>query len=144
MAAPPKKVVAKIKLQIPGGQANPSPPVGPALGQHGVNMMQFCQAFNAQSKDQMGKRLSVFIDVFQDRTFKFIVKTEITTDLIKKAAAIQKGSPIPNKEKVGKITKSQVKEIAQIKMRDLNATTMEAAMRIIEGSARSMGIDVVG
>lgn len=139
-----KKVTAIIKLQIPGGQANPSPPVGPALGQHGVNIMAFCKEFNAATKDQQGMIIPVVITVFQDKSFKFITKTPPAAVLLKKAAGIATGSGKPNKEKVGKVTKQQVMEIAKIKMKDLNANSEEAAFKIIAGTARSMGIEIVG
>ncbi len=139
-----KKVVAVIKLQIPGGQANPSPPVGPALGQQGVNIMAFCKEFNAATKDQAGMIIPVVITVFQDKSFKFITKSPPASVLLKKAAGIATGSKQPNKEKVGKVTRQQVLEIARIKMKDLNATTEEAAFKIIAGTARSMGIEIVG
>ncbi|HLB59504.1 MAG TPA: 50S ribosomal protein L11 [Bdellovibrionota bacterium] len=137
-----KKVVGLIKLQIPGGQANPAPPVGPALGQHGVNIMEFCKAFNARTKDTQGMTIPVVITVYQDRSFAFITKTPTATDLLKKAAGIIKGSGVPNKNKVGTVTKKQIEEIAKTKMKDLNAADVEGAMRIIEGSARSMGLEV--
>jgi large subunit ribosomal protein L11 len=139
-----KKVTAIIKLQIPGGQANPSPPVGPALGQHGVNIMAFCKEFNAATKDQQGMIIPVVITVFQDKSFKFITKTPPAAVLLKKAAGIATGSGKPNKEKVGKVTKQQVMEIVKIKMKDLNANSEEAAFKIIAGTARSMGIEIVG
>jgi large subunit ribosomal protein L11 len=138
-----KKVVAVIKLQIPAGEANPAPPVGPALGQHGVNIMEFCKAYNEATKDQRGMIVPVEITVYEDRSFTFITKTPPASVLIKKAIGIDKGSGEPNKNKVGKITREQIKEIAEIKMKDLNANDLEAAMRIIEGTARSMGVDVV-
>lgn len=137
-----KKVVGLIKLQIPGGQANPAPPVGPALGQHGVNIMEFCKTFNARTKDQPGMTIPVVITVYQDRSFTFITKTPTATDLLKKAAGIIKGSGIPNKNKVGSVTKKQIEEIAKTKMQDLNAADLQGAMRIVEGSARSMGLEV--
>jgi len=133
-----------IKLQIPAGQANPSPPVGPALGQHGVNIMEFCKAFNAKTQQQQGMIIPVVITVYADRSFSFITKTPPASDLLKKAAKLEKGSGEPNKNKIGKVTAAQVQEIAQLKMPDLNAKTMEAAVKIIEGSARSMGIVVEG
>ncbi len=138
-----KDVVAQIKLQIPAGQANPAPPVGPALGQHGLNIMEFCKQFNDKTKDKAGLIIPVVITVYKDRTFDFILKSPPASVLLKKAAGIAKGSGEPNKVKVGKVTKSQVKEIAEMKMADLNANDIEAAMRIIEGTARSMGIEVV-
>ncbi|RMF87797.1 MAG: 50S ribosomal protein L11 [Nitrospinota bacterium] len=138
-----KEVVAKIKLQIPAGQANPSPPVGPALGQHGVNIMEFCKAFNAQTQGQEGMIIPVVITVYADRSFTFITKSPPASVLLKRAAKIAKGAHNPRKEKVGTVTKAQVREIAEIKMQDLNALDIEKAMRIIEGTARSMGIEVV-
>ena len=138
-----KKVVAQIKLQIPAGQANPAPPVGPALGQHGVNIMAFCKEFNAATRDQAGLIIPVVITVYQDRSFSFILKSPPASVLLKKAANIASGSGTPNKVKVGKVTRKQVLEIARMKMKDLNARTEEAACRIIEGTARSMGIEVV-
>ena len=137
-----KKIAAYIKLQIPAGQANPSPPVGPALGQHGVNIMEFCKAFNARTQDKIGYIIPVVITVYADRSFSFITKTPPASTLLIKAAGIEKGSGEPNVEKVGKVSKQQVEEIAKTKMEDLNAVSMEAAMRIIEGTARSMGIEV--
>jgi len=138
-----KKVIGMIKLQIPAGKANPSPPVGPALGQHGVNIMDFCKAFNAKTQDQDGMIIPVVITVYADRSFSFITKTPPAAVLLIKAAKIPKGSGVPNKDKVGKVTKAQVEEIAKIKMPDLNAANLEAAMRTIEGTARSMGLEVV-
>lgn len=135
-----KKIVGMIKLQIPAGQANPSPPVGPALGQHGVNIMEFCKAFNAKTQDKMGLIIPVVITVYADRSFSFITKTPPAAVLLKKAAGIEKGSGEPNREKVGKVTSDQVKEIAELKMVDLNANDVEMAMRIIAGTARSMGL----
>ena len=137
-----KKVVAMVKLQCPGGQANPSPPVGPALGQHGVNIMEFCKAYNARTQDQDGLIIPVIITVYADRSFTFITKTPPAAVLLLKAAKIPKGSGVPNKDKVGKVTKAQVEEIAKLKMPDLNAYNIEGAMRIIEGTARSMGLEV--
>jgi large subunit ribosomal protein L11 len=137
-----KKVAAIIKLQISAGQANPSPPVGPALGQHGVNIMEFCKNFNAKTQDKVGYIIPVVITVYADRSFTFITKTPPASTLLIKAAGIEKGSGEPNVNKVGKVTKKQVEEIAKTKMRDLNAASMEAAMKIIEGTARSMGIEV--
>ncbi len=139
-----KKVVDQIKLQIPAGKANPSPPVGPALGQRGVNIMEFCKAFNAQTQSQGDVIIPVVITVYADRSFSFITKTPPASMLLKKAAKVQKGSPEPNKEKVGKVTRAQIREIAETKMPDLNAASIEAAMRIIEGTARSMGLTVEG
>lgn len=138
-----KKVVGQIKLQIKAGKANPSPPVGPALGQHGVNIMEFCKAYNARTQDQEGLVIPVIITVYADRSFTFITKTPPASVLLLRAAKIPKGSGVPNKDKVGKVTKAQVMEIAQLKMPDLNACDVEAAMRIIEGTARSMGLEVV-
>jgi large subunit ribosomal protein L11 len=137
-----KKVVGQIKLQIPAGKANPSPPVGPALGQHGVNIMEFCKAYNARTQDQEGLIVPVIITVYADRSFTFITKTPPAAVLLLKAAKIPKGSGVPNKDKVGKVTKAQVEEIAKVKMPDLNAYNIEGAMRIIEGTARSMGLEV--
>ena len=138
-----KKVIAEIKLQIPAGQANPSPPVGPALGQRGVNIMEFCKAFNAQTQSQLGLIIPVIITVYADRSFTFVTKTPPAAVLLKRAAGIEKGSGEPNKKKVGKVTRAQVREIAQLKMPDLTAESVEAAMRTVEGAARSMGLDVV-
>lgn len=137
-----KKVIGKIKLQIPAGQAKPSPPVGPALGQHGVNIMEFCKAFNAKTQDKAGYLIPVEIAVYADRSFTFITKTPPASDLLLKEAGLEKGSGEPNTVKVGKVTKEQIKKIAEIKMVDLNAATVESAMRMIEGTARSMGIVV--
>jgi large subunit ribosomal protein L11 len=137
-----KKKVAEIKLQIPAGQANPAPPVGPALGQHGVNIMGFCKEFNAATKDQGGMIIPVVISVYQDKSFTFITKSPPASALLKKAAGIASGSKIPNKDKVGKVTRKQVLEIVKLKQKDLNATSEDAAARIIAGTARSMGIEV--
>ncbi|HOF14118.1 MAG TPA: 50S ribosomal protein L11 [Spirochaetota bacterium] len=142
MAPKKKKIVTQIKLQIPGGQANPAPPVGPALGQHGLNIMEFCKAFNDRTKDQQGTILQVVITVYEDRTYTFIVKTPPAAVLIKKALKLEKGSSEPNKKKVGTITQSQLEEIAKLKMPDLNANDVEAAKKIIAGTARSMGVEV--
>ncbi len=139
-----KKVLAQIKLQCPAGQANPAPPVGPALGQHGVNIMDFCKQFNARTQKQAGMIIPVIITVYQDRSFTFITKTPPAAILLKKAANIEKGSGTPNKIKVGKVTRAQVEEIAKIKMPDLNCNDLEAAMRTVEGTARNMGIEVEG
>jgi large subunit ribosomal protein L11 len=139
-----KKVVAVVKLQCPGGQANPSPPVGPALGQHGVNIMEFCKTFNAQTQDRPGLIIPALVTVYSDRTFTFVLKTPPASVLLKKAAKIAKGSGVPNREKAGKVSRAQVREIAQQKMSDLNANDLEAAERIIAGTARSMGIEVEG
>ncbi len=138
-----KKVVGELKLQIPAGKANPSPPVGPALGQRGINIMEFCKAFNEKTKDMMGFNIPVIITVYSDKSFTFITKQPPATDFIKKAAGIQKGSDNPLKNKVGKLTKAQVQEIAEKKMPDLNTKDIDAAMKIIEGSARSIGIEIV-
>jgi len=138
-----KKVTAQIKLQIPGGQANPAPPVGPALGQHGVNIMGFCKEFNAATKSEAGMVIPVVITVYQDKSFTFITKSPPASALLKKAAGIATGSKVPNKEKVGKVNRKQVMEIVKLKMKDLNATDEEAAFRMVAGTARSMGIDVV-
>ncbi len=138
-----KEITAKIKLQVPAGKANPAPPVGPALGQHGVNIMEFCKAFNAKTQKMGETVVPVIITVYSDRTFTFITKTPPAAELLKKAAGIIKGSGVPNKDKVGKVTRAQIKEIAQTKMPDLNAATVESAMRMIEGSAKSMGLEVV-
>jgi large subunit ribosomal protein L11 len=137
-----KKEIAIIKLQLPAGQANPSPPVGPALGQHGVNIMEFCKAYNAQTQDKAGLIIPVIITVYADRSFSFITKTPPASVLLLKAAGIEKGSGEPNTNKVGKVTKEQIKNIAIQKMKDLNASNIENAMRIIEGTARSMGIEL--
>src|SRR5512147_1816468 len=139
-----KKVVAEVKLQIPAGQANPSPPVGPALGQRGVNIMEFCKQFNAQTQAQQGLIIPVIITVYADRSFTFVTKTPPASILLKRAAKIEKGSGVPHKNKVGTVTKQQVKEIAQLKTPDLTAGSLEAAMRTVEGTARSMGIVVEG
>ena len=139
-----KKVIGFIKLQIPAGKANPAPPVGPALGQHGVNIMEFCKAFNAKTQEQMGKLIPVEITVFGDRSFTFITKTPPAASLLLEAVSIPKGSGEPNREKIGTVTKAQLKEIAEIKMPDLNASDLESAMRMIAGTARSMGIIVKG
>ncbi len=139
-----KKVIGELKLQLPAGKATPAPPVGPALGQRGINIMEFVKAFNAKTADKVGMIIPVVITVYADRSFSFILKTPPASILIKKAAGKEKGSAVPNKDKVGKITKKQVKEIAALKMPDLNANDIEAAMQMIEGTARSMGIEVVG
>lgn len=135
-----KKVIKLVKLQVPAGKANPAPPVGPALGQAGVNIMGFCKEFNARTQDQAGLIIPVVISVYEDRSFTFITKTPPAPVLLKKAAKIEKGSSVPNKTKVATVTKAQVQEIAELKMEDLNAASVEAAMRMIEGTARSMGI----
>ncbi len=137
-----KKIKGYIKLQIQAGKANPAPPIGPALGQQGVNIMEFCKAYNDRTKEMAGQVIPVVITVFEDRSFEFILKTPPVSDLLKKYAKIQKGSPEPNKNKVGSVTMEQIKEIAQIKLKDLNANTIDAAMSIVMGSARSMGITV--
>lgn len=138
-----KKVMTQIKLQIPAGKANPSPPVGPALGQHGVNIMEFCKAYNAKTQDKEGLIIPAVITVYADRSFSFITKTPPAAVLLKKAAAIVKGSGEPNKTKVGKVSMAQVKEIAEAKMPDINANDIDQAMKIIMGTARSMGIEIV-
>jgi large subunit ribosomal protein L11 len=138
-----KEIMAKIKLQVPAGKANPAPPVGPALGQHGVNIMEFCKAFNAKTQKMGETIIPVIITVYSDRSFTFITKTPPAAELLKKAAGIIKGSGVPNKDKVGKVTRAQIKEIAQTKLPDLNAASIESAMRMIEGSAKSMGLEVV-
>jgi large subunit ribosomal protein L11 len=138
-----KKVMATVKLQISGGEAKPSPPVGPALGQHGVNIMEFCKAFNAQTQGQQGVIIPVQITIYADRSFSFVLKTPPASYLIKKAAGLEKGSAEPNRNKVGTLTKAQIEEIAKLKMPDLNAKDLDGAMRIIMGSARSLGVDIV-
>lgn len=138
-----KKITGYIKLQIPAAKANPSPPIGPALGQHGVNIMEFCKAFNAKTQADEGTIIPVVITVYADRSFSFITKTPPASILIMKAAGIDKGSSVPNKNKVAKLTKDQVKEIAQKKLVDLNAASLETAMKTIEGTARSMGVEIV-
>ena len=138
-----KKVVAEIKLQIPAGQANPSPPVGPALGQRGVNIMEFCKAFNAATQSQQGMITPVVVTVYADRSFTFITKTPPASVLLKKAAGIEKGSKEPGKEKVGKITRAQIREIGQLKMSDLTVRSLEAAEKTVEGTARSLGLEIV-
>jgi large subunit ribosomal protein L11 len=137
-----KKVTGLIKLQITAGQANPAPPVGPALGQHGVNIMEFCKAYNAATEAQRGQVIPVEITVYEDRSFDFVLKTPPASKLILKAAGVEKGSGVPQKDKVGSISRAQVKEIAEVKMPDLNANDIDAAMKIIEGTARQMGITV--
>jgi large subunit ribosomal protein L11 len=139
-----KKVVAVVKLQCPAGAANPSPPVGPALGQHGVNIMEFCKSFNARTQDKQGLIIPAVITIYADRTFTFELKTPPAAVLLKRAAKIEKGSGEPNRIKVGKVTRAQVKEIAELKMPDLNANDLAAAMKIVAGTARSMGIEVEG
>ncbi len=139
-----KKVQAVVKLQIPAGKANPAPPVGPALGQHGVNIMEFCKAFNARSGSQEGLILPVVVTIYVDRSFSFVVKTPPASVLLKRAAGIAKASANPLKEKIGRVSRAQVREIAQTKLPDLNTDSLETAMRIVEGTARSMGIEVAG
>jgi large subunit ribosomal protein L11 len=138
-----KKITGYIKLQIPAGQATPAPPVGPALGQHGVNIMEFCKTFNARTAKDQGLIIPVVITVFSDRTFTFVTKTPPAAVLLLKAAGIQKGSGVPNKNKIGRVTRKQVEEIARLKMPDLNAASVEAAMKTVEGTARSMGMEVI-
>lgn len=138
-----KKIIGSVKLQVKGGQANPSPPIGPALGQHGVNIAEFCKAFNARTQDQTGMVIPVVITIYADRSFSFITKTPPASVLLKQAAKIAKGSGEPNREKVGDVTRAQVEEIAKLKHEDLNAYDIEAAIKIIEGTARSMGINVI-
>lgn len=139
---PPKEITAQVKLQIPAGKANPSPPVGPALGQHGVNIMEFCKQFNDRTKGQEGLIIPVVISVYKDRSFTFITKTPPASVLLLRAAGLAKGSPVPNKQKVGKVTAQQVEEIARTKMPDLNAPKLDSAVRMVEGTARSMGIEI--
>ena len=138
-----KKMLTKVKLQVPGGQANPSPPVGPSLGQHGVNIMEFCKAFNAQTQAQTGVIIPVIVTVYSDRSFTFITKSPPASVLLKQAAGIAKGASAPSVEKVGKVTRAQLRQIAETKKADLNATGIDAAIRIIAGTARSMGLEVV-
>lgn len=138
-----KKAIAVIKLQIPAGKANPAPPVGPALGQHGINLMQFCKEYNARTASQVGNIIPVEVTVYQDRSFSFVTKTPPTSDLLRKAAGVEKGSNEPNRIKVGRVTRDQIREIAEIKRPDLNAIDIEGAIRQIIGTARSMGIEVV-
>jgi large subunit ribosomal protein L11 len=138
-----KKVVSQIKLQIPGGQATPAPPVGPALGQHGLNIMEFCKQFNAKTQKEQGTIIPVVITVYSDKSFTFITKNPPVSVLIKKALNLEKGSPEPNRKKIGKLKKADVKRIAQIKLADLNTTDIEKAMKIVEGTARSMGVEIV-
>jgi len=137
-----KDILAQVKLQIPAGQANPAPPVGPALGQHGVNIMEFCKAFNEKTADQQGMIIPVILTVYKDRTFSFITKTPPAAVLIKKAINLEKGSGEPNREKVGEITRQQLEEIAKVKLQDLNARDLDAAVEIIAGTARNMGVKV--
>ena len=143
MAKKKKIIVTEIKLQIPGGQANPAPPVGPALGQHGLNIMDFCKSFNERTKDQQGTILPIIITVYDDRSYTFIIKTPPASVLIKKALKLEKGSAEPNKQKVGTITRKQLEEIAAVKMPDINANDIKAGANIIGGTARSMGVDVI-
>lgn len=138
-----KEVVTNVKLQIPAGKANPAPPVGPALGQHGVNIMEFCKAFNAQTQGQGETVIPAVVTIYTDRSFTFITKTPPASELLKKAAGIIKGSGTPNKDKVGKVSSAQIKEIAKTKLPDLNTTDLESAIKIVEGTARSMGIEVI-
>jgi large subunit ribosomal protein L11 len=139
-----KKVKAVVKIQIQGGKANPAPPVGTALGPHGINLMQFCKEYNAKTSNMVGQVVPVEVTVFQDGSFTFILKTPPAADLLKKAAGVKSGSSVPNRDKVGSVTSAQVREIAEVKMKDLNARDVEAAMKIIAGTARSMGIKVTG
>jgi large subunit ribosomal protein L11 len=139
-----KKVLTTIKLQAPGGQASPAPPVGPALGQHGINIMEFVKAFNAQTSNDMGTTIPVVITVYEDRSFTFVTKTPPASDLLRRAAGVEKGSDTAPARKVGKVSSAQVREIAELKMKDLNAVDVEGAMRQVEGTARSMGIEVAG
>jgi large subunit ribosomal protein L11 len=137
-----KKITGYIKLQVPAGAANPSPPIGPALGQRGLNIMEFCKAFNAKTQDQKGYVIPVVITVYADRSFTFITKTPPTPDLLKKALNLEKGSGEPNRKKVGKVTQKQIEDIAKMKMPDLNTTSLEAAMSMVAGTAKSMGLDI--
>jgi len=138
-----KEITAVVKLQIPAGQANPAPPIGPVLGQHGVNIMEFCKQFNAKTQKQAGEITPVILTIYKDRSFTFELKTPPVSYLLKKAAKVEKGSGVPNRDKVGRVTRAQVKDIAKLKMPDLNANTEEAACKIVAGTARSMGIDVI-
>ncbi len=138
-----KKIKTKVKLQIPAGQANPAPPIGPALAQHGINISEFCQKFNDATKDKAGYKIPVVVTIYEDRSFDFQLKQPLASDLIKKAAGIEKGSGEPNRKKVGKLTKEQIREIAKIKLPDLNTNDIEKAMKIIEAQAKGMGIEVV-
>ncbi len=140
---PPKELVTKIKLQVPGGQANPAPPIGPALGQHGLNIMEFCKQFNERTKDKQGVVLPVVISVFKDKTFSFIMKSPPVAIALKKAAGLAKASPEPGRNVIGKVTRTEVAEIAKAKMNDFNTTKLDRAVRIVEGTARSMGIEIV-
>ena len=144
MARVRKRVLTTIRLQITAGQASPTPPVGPALGQHGVNIVEFCKAFNAQTQDMQGLVIPVVITVYADRSFSFVLKSPLASVLLKRAAKVEKGSPEPNKMKVGTVSRGQVQEIAELKMVDLNASSVETAVRMIEGTARSMGLEVSG
>ena len=137
-----KKVLVVVKLQVPAGKATPAPPVGPALGQHGINLMQFCKEYNAKTADKAGQIVPVEVTVYADRSFTFVTKTPPVSDMIKKAIGVEKGSGAPNKSKVGKLTQKQLRDIAQAKMQDLNVSSVEAAMKLVEGTARSMGVDV--
>ena len=139
-----KKVITQVKLQVPAGKANPAPPIGPALGQHGINIMNFCKEFNEKTKEKGDMIIPCIITIYEDRSFTFIMKTPPAANLLKKAAKIEKGSGVPNKDKVGSVTKAQIREIATTKLPDLNCYDVEAAMRIIEGTARNMGIEVKG
>ena len=139
-----KKVIGEIKLQIPAGQANPSPPVGPALGQRGVNIMEFCKAFNTATQSQQGMIIPVIVTIYADRSFTFVTKTPPTSVLLKKAAGVEKGSGEPGKVKVGKVTRTQIREIAEIKLRDLTAKDLDAAVKTVEGTARSLGLEIEG
>ena len=139
-----KKITGYIKLQIPAGKANPAPPVGPSLGQHGINIMEFCKTFNAQTQNQEGMIIPVVITVYYDKSFTFILKTPPAATLLKKAVGVEKASAEPNKNKVGKVSKEKIKEIAELKMQDLSAINIEGAMKIIEGTAKSMGIEIEG
>jgi len=138
-----KKIMATVKLHVPAGKANPAPPIGPALGQHGVNIMDFCKTFNARTQSQMGDILPVVITIYQDRSFAFITKTPPAANLLLKAAGLEKGSGVPNRDKVGHISRDQLRQIAERKLEDLNANDVDAAMNIIAGTARSMGIEIV-
>jgi large subunit ribosomal protein L11 len=137
-----KKIIGYVKLQVPAGKANPAPPIGPALGQHGVNIMEFCKAFNAKTQNAGDLKIPVVITVYADRSFTFITKTPPAADLLKKAAGVEKGSPTPNKQKVGSVTRKQIEEIAQLKLPDLNAFNLDSAIKTIEGTARNMGLEV--